>query len=112
MYTAPTGSWHGYSVVITTTVPDIYCQMALQFRMYIYMYMYDLSIALLGLVDCSVGFVVLQVLGTDLTAAGRRVAVISVDPSSVRTGGSILGDKTRMHKLSRDPRCDGRPPKA
>lgn len=45
-------------------------------------------------------------LGKDLTEAGNRVAVISVDPSSMRTGGSILGDKTRMHELSRDPRYE------
>lgn len=45
-----------------------------------------------------------KVLGKRLTAEGNRVAVISIDPSSVRTGGSILGDKTRMHELSRDPR--------
>lgn len=45
-----------------------------------------------------------KVLGKNLTAEGNRVAVISIDPSSVRTGGSILGDKTRMHELSRDPR--------
>ncbi|CAM9400442.1 unnamed protein product [Scytosiphon promiscuus] len=45
----------------------------------------------------------IEVLGKKLTAAGNRVAVISIDPSSIRTGGSILGDKTRMHELSRDP---------
>eukprot|EP00904_Undaria_pinnatifida_P000001 jgi/Undpi1/10000/HiC_scaffold_28.g12454.m1 len=45
----------------------------------------------------------IEVLGKDLTAKGNRVAVISIDPSSLRTGGSILGDKTRMHELSRDP---------
>ncbi|CAN0059889.1 unnamed protein product [Ectocarpus fasciculatus] len=45
----------------------------------------------------------IEVLGKSLTAAGNRVAVISVDPSSLRTGGSILGDKTRMDELSRDP---------
>jgi len=37
------------------------------------------------------------------TVKQRRVAVLAVDPSSVRTGGSILGDKTRMVELSRDP---------
>ncbi len=35
-------------------------------------------------------------LGTMLTGLGHRVAVLAVDPSSTRTGGSILGDKTRM----------------
>ena len=40
-----------------------------------------------------------------LRIRGRRVAVIAVDPSSSRSGGSILGDKTRMYELSRDPRA-------
>ena len=40
--------------------------------------------------------------GTYLTGQDLRVAVLAVDPSSVRTGGSILGDKTRMDRLSRD----------
>src|SRR4051794_41255352 len=39
-------------------------------------------------------------LGVNLVAAGRRVAVLAVDPSSGRTGGSILGDKTRMVRLA------------
>ncbi|TXH33311.1 MAG: methylmalonyl Co-A mutase-associated GTPase MeaB, partial [Actinobacteria bacterium] len=38
--------------------------------------------------------------GSNLTAAGHKVAVLAVDPSSSRTGGAILGDKTRMEKLS------------
>jgi len=38
--------------------------------------------------------------GTQLTGAGHRVAVLAVDPTSSRTGGSILGDKTRMPLLS------------
>jgi len=42
-------------------------------------------------------------LGTQLTAAGRRVAVLAVDPSSSVSGGSILGDKTRMPRLATDP---------
>lgn len=37
------------------------------------------------------------------TQIGARVAVLTVDPSSESTGGSILGDKVRMHELSRDP---------
>jgi LAO/AO transport system kinase len=41
-------------------------------------------------------------LGVDLTAAGHRVAVLAVDPSSARSGGSILGDKTRMARLAVD----------
>ena len=47
--------------------------------------------------------------GSLLTASGRRVAVLAVDPSSARTGGSILGDKTRMERLSRDPNAFIRP---
>lgn len=39
-------------------------------------------------------------LGMNLIADGRRVAVLAVDPTSRRTGGSILGDKTRMHRLA------------
>jgi LAO/AO transport system kinase len=38
--------------------------------------------------------------GTMLTAMGHRVAVLAIDPSSTRSGGSILGDKTRMEKLA------------
>ena len=42
-----------------------------------------------------------EVLGLRLVAEGRRVAVLPVDPSSARSGGSILGDKTRMEELGR-----------
>jgi LAO/AO transport system kinase len=48
-------------------------------------------------------------LGTMLTAAGHRVAVLAVDPSSTRRGGSILGDKTRMTALASDPAAFIRP---
>src|SRR5690606_21337009 len=48
-------------------------------------------------------------LGSLLTGRGHRVAVLAVDPSSVRTGGSILGDKTRMARLSADPNAFVRP---
>ncbi|MBA9005463.1 methylmalonyl Co-A mutase-associated GTPase MeaB [Thermomonospora cellulosilytica] len=51
----------------------------------------------------------IDALGTNLTAAGHRVAVLAVDPSSTRTGGSILGDKTRMARLSVDPNAFVRP---
>ena len=44
----------------------------------------------------------IETLGIKLTAANRRVAVVAVDPSSSRSGGSILADKTRMTKLSAD----------
>lgn len=50
-----------------------------------------------------------EALGTMLTAAGHRVAVTAVDPSSSLTGGSILGDKTRMEKLAVDPNAFIRP---
>jgi LAO/AO transport system kinase len=48
-------------------------------------------------------------LGCELTAEGRKVAVLAVDPSSARTGGSILGDKTRMARLGADPNAFVRP---
>ena len=51
----------------------------------------------------------IEALGTNLTEAGRRVAVLAVDPTSSRTGGSILGDKTRMAHLANDPRAFVRP---
>jgi LAO/AO transport system kinase len=47
--------------------------------------------------------------GTMLTSLGHGVAVLAVDPSSSRTGGSILGDKTRMHRLAVDPAAFIRP---
>jgi LAO/AO transport system kinase len=47
--------------------------------------------------------------GSFLTWLNLRVAVLAVDPSSVRTGGSILGDKTRMDRLSRDANAFIRP---
>lgn len=51
----------------------------------------------------------LEALGLHLTRTGHRVAVLAVDPTSARTGGSILGDKTRMDRLSRDPAAYIRP---
>nr|WP_244247077.1 methylmalonyl Co-A mutase-associated GTPase MeaB [Nocardioides euryhalodurans] len=51
----------------------------------------------------------IEELGTRLTAAGHRVGVLAVDPSSVRTGGSVLGDKTRMARLAHDPHAYIRP---
>ncbi|MDN5786125.1 methylmalonyl Co-A mutase-associated GTPase MeaB [Pseudorhodobacter sp.] len=47
--------------------------------------------------------------GLMLVVQGLRVAVLAVDPSSARTGGSILGDKTRMERLSREPLAFIRP---
>ncbi|MBK1635170.1 methylmalonyl Co-A mutase-associated GTPase MeaB [Rhodovulum adriaticum] len=47
--------------------------------------------------------------GMMLTGQGHKVAVLAVDPSSARSGGSILGDKTRMEHLSRDPNAFIRP---
>ncbi len=51
----------------------------------------------------------IEALGSSLTAAGHRVGVLAVDPSSVRTGGSVLGDKTRMPQLAADPNAYIRP---
>ncbi|MBY0288273.1 MAG: methylmalonyl Co-A mutase-associated GTPase MeaB [Mycobacteriaceae bacterium] len=51
----------------------------------------------------------IEALGTHLIEQGHRVAVLAVDPSSTRTGGSILGDKTRMAKLAVHPDAYIRP---
>ncbi|MBT8424650.1 MAG: methylmalonyl Co-A mutase-associated GTPase MeaB [Silicimonas sp.] len=51
----------------------------------------------------------IEAFGCMLTAQGLRVAVLAVDPSSKRTGGSILGDKTRMERLAREPGAYIRP---
>jgi LAO/AO transport system kinase len=51
----------------------------------------------------------IDTLGTMLTAKRHKVAVLAVDPSSTRTGGSILGDKTRMARLAADPHAFIRP---
>ena len=51
----------------------------------------------------------IDALGMRLVETGKRVAVLAVDPSSETTGGSILGDKTRMDRLSRDQRAYIRP---
>jgi LAO/AO transport system kinase len=51
----------------------------------------------------------IEELGTRLTATGHRVGVLAVDPSSIRTGGSVLGDKTRMARLATDPHAYIRP---
>ncbi|WP_445170164.1 methylmalonyl Co-A mutase-associated GTPase MeaB [Mycolicibacterium sp. Dal123E01] len=51
----------------------------------------------------------IEALGMDLIERGHRVAVLAVDPSSTRTGGSILGDKTRMAKLAVHPDAYIRP---
>ena len=48
-------------------------------------------------------------LGTRLTKDGHKVAVLAIDPTSRRSGGSILGDKTRMEQLARDPDAFIRP---
>lgn len=47
--------------------------------------------------------------GTYLTAMGKKLAVLAIDPSSEKTKGSILGDKTRMEELSADPNAYIRP---
>ena len=51
----------------------------------------------------------IEAFGCMLTASGQRVAVLAVDPSSTLSGGSILGDKTRMDLLARDPNAFIRP---
>jgi LAO/AO transport system kinase len=48
-------------------------------------------------------------LGINLTAMGHRLAVLAVDPTSSRSGGSLLGDKTRMARLAADERAYIRP---
>ena len=48
-------------------------------------------------------------LGTNLTETGHKIAVLAVDPTSSRSGGSILGDKTRMSRLAVDPNAYIRP---
>ncbi len=51
----------------------------------------------------------IEAFGTYLCSLGHRVAVLAVDPSSSVTRGSILGDKTRMEQLSRNPQAFVRP---
>jgi LAO/AO transport system kinase len=51
----------------------------------------------------------IEAFGTHLTGQGLKVGVLAIDPSSVRTGGSVLGDKTRMAQLSADPNSYIRP---
>ena len=51
----------------------------------------------------------IEAFGKKLTGLGLKVAVLAVDPSSARSGGSILGDKTRMETLARDPNAFIRP---
>lgn len=51
----------------------------------------------------------IEALGTFLTGQGLKVGVLAVDPSSTRTGGSVLGDKTRMSSLAADPNAYIRP---
>ncbi len=51
----------------------------------------------------------IEALGMELVESGHKVAVLAVDPSSTRTGGSILGDKTRMARLATHPRAYIRP---
>jgi len=51
----------------------------------------------------------IEILGMQLTAQGHKVAVLAIDPSSTVSGGSILGDKTRMEQLSVNPNAYIRP---
>jgi LAO/AO transport system kinase len=51
----------------------------------------------------------IEAFGALLSNLGKKIAVLAIDPSSKRTGGSILGDKTRMEELSRNPNAYIRP---
>lgn len=51
----------------------------------------------------------IEAFGKSLTRVGKKVAVLAVDPTSTRTHGSIMGDKTRMEDLARDPNAFIRP---
>lgn len=51
----------------------------------------------------------IEAFGKYLTTQGHKVAVLAIDPTSRRSGGSILGDKTRMENLARDPNAFIRP---
>ena len=51
----------------------------------------------------------IEALGKNITGRGKKLAVLAIDPSSERSGGSILGDKTRMEDLSADPLAFIRP---
>jgi len=51
----------------------------------------------------------IETFGKRLTSEGHKVAVLAVDPSSAKTGGSLLGDRTRMIKLAHDPNAYIRP---
>jgi LAO/AO transport system kinase len=51
----------------------------------------------------------IEVFGKHITSLGKRVAVLAIDPSSKKSGGSILGDKTRMENLAHDPMAFIRP---
>lgn len=51
----------------------------------------------------------IETFGKNLTTLGKKVAVLAVDPTSIQNKGSILGDKTRMQKLSQDPNAFIRP---
>ena len=51
----------------------------------------------------------IESLGLRLVEAGHKIAILAVDPSSLRSGGSLLGDKTRMERLSQEPSAFIRP---
>lgn len=51
----------------------------------------------------------IEAFGKKLTSIGKKVAVLAIDPTSTKTKGSILGDKTRMHELVKDPNAFIRP---
>ena len=51
----------------------------------------------------------IEALGMELIEREHKLAVLAVDPSSYRSGGSIMGDKTRMSRLAAEPRAFVRP---
>jgi LAO/AO transport system kinase len=51
----------------------------------------------------------IETIGTFLTSTGHKVAVLAVDPTSSKSGGSLLGDRTRMPRLTCDPNAYIRP---
>jgi len=51
----------------------------------------------------------IEAFGKHLTSLGKKIAVLAIDPSSEKTKGSILGDKTRMEELAKDPLAFIRP---
>jgi LAO/AO transport system kinase len=68
----------------------------------------SLRVGITGVPGCGKSTLI-ETLGCHLLEKGHKVAVLAVDPTSTITKGSIMGDKTRMEKLSRQPNCFIRP---